>query len=477
MYCSREYFKTSLNLDLIYSNYRPVSNLSFLSKLVERAVCQQLGDYISITNMSEKLQSAYKVAHSTETALIKVKNDILMSLDNKQVTCLILLDLSAAFDRVSHKLLLNRLKFLFGITGVVLKWLEEYLTGRHQQVVLGKGAEQVMSEKVTHKQGVPQGSVLGPILFTLYTSPLGDICRSDNVVFHSCADDQQNYMSFSPALQGSKDHCIQTLESCISDIRIWMRTNLLKLNDNKTKIILLGTRQQLGKVGQFEIKIGQDNISPAPTARNLGVVLNQEMKWTSHINRLSASLFVTICSIAHIWHQLNKETAKIIIQALVLSKLDYCNSVYHGAPKYSIAKLQRLQNMSARVVSNVKYCNHITPYLSDLHWLKVNERMVYKICTIMYKCVHGLAPEYLQNLVVRSHPRRLRSAENNRLPTIRCNTSMALHSAFSSTGPRTWNTLPQHIINCKDIESFKTKLKTFLFVESYGLRNNTTSNF
>ena len=269
--------------------------------------------------------------------------------------------LSAAFDTVSHKLLLNHLKFHFGITGVVLKWLEEYLTGRRQQVVLGEGAEQVMSEKVTLKQGVPQGSILGPILFTLHTSPLGDICRSHNVVFHSYADDQQNYMSFSPASQGSKDHCIQTLESCISDIHIWMRTYLLKLNDNKTKIILLGTRQQLGKVGQFEIKIGQDNISPALTARNLGVVFDQEMKWTLHINRLSASLFVTICSIAHIQHQLNKETAKIIIQALVLSKLDYCNSVYHGAPKYSIAKLQRLQNMSARVVSNVKYCNHITP--------------------------------------------------------------------------------------------------------------------
>ena len=349
------------NLDLIYSDYRPVSNLSFLSKLMEWAVYQQLGNYMAITNMSEKLQSAYKVAHSTETALIKVKNDILMSLDNKQVTCLILLDLSAAFDTVSHKLLLNHLKFHFGITGVVLKWLEEYLTGRHQWVVLGESADQVMSEKVTLKQGVPQSSILGPILFTLYTSPLGDICRSHNVMFHSYADDQQNYMSFSPASQDSKDHCIQTLQSCISDIHTWMRTNLLKLNDNKTEIVLLGTRQQLGKVGQFEIKIGQDNISPAPTARNLGVFFDQEMKWTSHINMLSASLFVTICSIAHIQHQLNKETAKIIIQALVLSKLDYCNSVYHGAPKYSIAKLQRLQNMSARVVSNVKYCNHIPP--------------------------------------------------------------------------------------------------------------------
>ena len=127
--------------------------------------------------------------------------------------------------------------------------------------------------------------------------------------------------------------------------------------------------------------------------------------------------------------------------------------------------------MSARVVSNVKYCNHITPYLSDLHWLKVNEHMVYKICTIMYKCIHGQAPEYLQNLVIWPHHS---SAVNNKLPTIRCNTSMALHSAFSSTGPRLWNKLPQDIINSNNIESFKTKLKTFLFPESYRLINNTT---
>ena len=200
-------------MDLIYSNYRPVSNLSFLSKLIKWTVCQQLGDYIPTTDMSEKLWSAYKVAHSAKIALIKVKNDILMSLDNKQVTCLILLDLSTTFDTVSHKLLLNCLKYHFGITGVVLKWLEEYLTGRHQWVVLGESAEQVMSQKVTLKQGVPQGSILGPILFTLYTSPLGDICRSHNVMFHSYADNQQNYMSFSPALQG-----IQTLEACISSI-------------------------------------------------------------------------------------------------------------------------------------------------------------------------------------------------------------------------------------------------------------------
>ena len=243
-------------------------------------MCQQLGDYIPTTDMSEKLQSAYKAAHSTETALIKVKNDILVSLDNKQVSCLILLDLSAAFDTVSHKLLLNCLKYRFGITGVFLKWLEEYLTGRHQWVVLGESAKQVMSEKVTLKQGVPQGSILGPILFTLYTSPLGDICRSHNIMFHSYTDDQQNYMSFSPSIQGSKDHGIQTHEACISDICVWMRTNLLRLNDSKTEIILLGTRQQLGKVGQFEIKIGQDNISPAPTARNLEVFFDQEMKWT-----------------------------------------------------------------------------------------------------------------------------------------------------------------------------------------------------
>ena len=228
--------------------------------------------------MAEKFQSAYKASHSTETALIKVKDDILRATDNQRVTCLILLDLSAAFD--SHPLLLNRLQDHFGIQGTVLKWIENYMLDHSQRVSLEDSNNRAVTlDCATLEQGVPQGSVLGPILFTLYTSPLGDICREHDVIFQSYADDQLIYLSFSPVQPGGKEKCLETLEGCISYIHLWMRTNLLKLNDEKTELIVLGTRQQLSKVGDVTIMIENDTIPAEPSARYLDICFDRKLKW------------------------------------------------------------------------------------------------------------------------------------------------------------------------------------------------------
>ena len=202
-------------LELAFPNYRPVSNLPYLAKIIEWAVCSQIIEYTGKIGMAEQYQSAYKAAHSTKTALLKVKTDILAAIDRKEAMCLILLDLSATFDMVNHEMLLNHLKFRFGITDTMLKWLESYLTGRHQSVIIGGATDpdQKRSDKAGLAQEVPQGSVLGPILFTLYITPLGDICRKHGVIFHSYADDQQNYLSFSPANTASRNLCLQTLEN------------------------------------------------------------------------------------------------------------------------------------------------------------------------------------------------------------------------------------------------------------------------
>ena len=248
-------------IDCIFKNYRPVSNLSFLSKLIERTVYNQIAQYTGTTGMAEKFQSACRASHSTEIALIKVKDDILRAIDNQRVTCLILLDLSMAFDTVSHPLLLNRLQHHFGIQGTVLKWFENYMSDHSQKVALDDSNNKaVISGHAILKQGVPQGSVLGPILFTLYTRSLGDICREHDVSFQSYADDQHIYLSFSPIQPGGKDKCLQSLGECISNIHLWMRTNLLKLNDEKTELIVSGIRQQLSKVGVVTIMTGNDTI-------------------------------------------------------------------------------------------------------------------------------------------------------------------------------------------------------------------------
>ena len=162
-------------------------------------------------------------------ALLKVKTDLISAIENQEIACLVLLDLSTAFDTVNNGILLQQLTNLFGITGTVKAWIASYLTDWTQKVIVGSSE----SSSVTLKCGVPQGSVLGPILFILYTTPLGQICRKHGIHYHLYADDSQLYMTFKPSKPGSKEICIQQLEGCISDIRSWMANNMLKLNDEK----------------------------------------------------------------------------------------------------------------------------------------------------------------------------------------------------------------------------------------------------
>ena len=202
-----------MGLMLIPKNFRPVSYLTYLSKLIERVICAQISEMAEKSGNTEPLQSAYKKNHSTEMALLKVKADLHQAMDNQRVVCLILLNLSAAFDMVNHQLLLNRLKYRFQFGEVILDWIGSYLMERKQRVVIGD----VQSDAVELSQGVPQGSVLGPILFNLYRSPLGDLCCQHNVNFHPFADDQQSYFSFQP-IPEEIDAGISQLQDCIRDI-------------------------------------------------------------------------------------------------------------------------------------------------------------------------------------------------------------------------------------------------------------------
>ncbi len=207
-----------LGLELIFPSFRPVSNLMFLSKLSERAVASQLIDYCDTNHLKELLQSAYSSYHSTETALTMVHNDIMLAMDNQKVVLLLLLDLSAAFDTVDHSILLARLNTRFGIKGTALDWFRSYLAARTQSV-------QIDGTTSTAKElrfGFPQGSVLGPILFCIYTSPLGDLLRSHDIAYHFYADDSQVYLAFSPDTLSSQVQAFSKIESCAEDIRGWM---------------------------------------------------------------------------------------------------------------------------------------------------------------------------------------------------------------------------------------------------------------
>ena len=212
------------------NNYRPVSNLTFLSKVLEKVVVNLLNTHINSSNTFNQYQSACTMFQSTETALLKIHNDILASMDAGKVTALTLLDLSAAFDTIDHTILLRRLVDWFGVTGKALDWFESYLTGSWQRIRLGD----CLSSKADFKFGVPQGSVLGPLLFTLYTTPLSSMISGHAIPHHPYADDSQLYVSFA---SGDSAAALNGLQSWWASVQSWMSTNKLKLNPDKTKFL------------------------------------------------------------------------------------------------------------------------------------------------------------------------------------------------------------------------------------------------
>ena len=452
--------KTSLDPESL-NNYRPISQLPFISKVLEKVVAGLVCKYLKDNDLFENLQSAYRPGLSVETALVRVTNDIRIALDKKQMVILVLLDLSAAFDTVDHELLLMRMSHRFGISGNVLKWFRSYLTLRSQVVVLSDSS----SEQLYIECGVPQGSVLGPILFTMYTSPLGDIARRVGLSYHLYADDTQLYVAFKP---GTTDQvCCQQIQDCLVAMQEWMNSNFLKLNNDKTDVILIGSRHQHSLFEMEHITLNGHDLPLSESVRDLGVILDNRLNMNDHITSVCKSANYHLRNIAKIRRYLSESDAVKVIHALVSSRIDYCNAVLAGLPNSSISRLQRVQNNAARVLARVRKYDHITLILRQYHWLPVQKRIEYKILTLVFKALHNMAPKYLQELVtVKQSTYSLRSSSSTVLHVPKTRTAYG-DRAFLCVAPSLWNKLPDHVRNMHCLETFQGHVKAHLFTQSY----------
>lgn len=445
----------------VLSNYRPISNLPFLSKILERTVANQLYDFLQNNNLFETLQSGFRAHHSTETALVKVTNDLLLASDKGFISVLVLLDLSAAFDTIDHSILLHRLEHLIGIKGTALSWFQSYLSDRFQFVHVNDTSSTLT--KVSH--GVPQGSVLGPILFSLYMLPIGDIIRKHSIHFHCYGDDTQLYLSMKP---DEKNQLVK-LQACLKDIKTWMTSNFLLLNSDKTEVIALGPEHLRNKLCSDIALIDGLAVASSSTVRNLGVIFDQDMSFNSHIANISKTAFFHLRNIAKIRHILSQKDAEILVHAFITSRLDYCNSLLSGCPSKSIKTLQLIQNAAARLLTRTSMRDHISPVLASLHWLPVKFRIDFKILLLTYKALNGQAPSYLKELIVPYYPTRtLRSQNAGLLVVPRVLKSRLGTRAFSYQAPLLWNHLPVSVREADTLSIFKSRLKTFLFDKAYS---------
>ena len=363
--------KPSLDCEL-FPNFRPVSDLKFISKVIEKEVARQLTEYLERTNQAVVFQSAYKKHHSTEIALFRVQNDILCAIDDNKAVVL-LLDLSAAFDKVDHEILISRLFNRFGIKGNVLDWFSSYLHDRKQFVSIN-GHNSLLH---TLQYGVPQGSVLGPLLYLLYTSPFADILQKHEMSYHLYADGSQIYTTFTFSSYTEMEIVKNRMMDCTKDIDRWMTVNKLKINKDKSKLIVFSSRYRQQTLFNSLQVGGQDFIICSESVRNIGITFDRTLTMSDHINVTCKSAYYHLRNIRRIRTYLTYNTAAILVHALVSSKLDHGNSLLYGLSKYQLSKLHCPEccGSCCLAVSLTRKYDHITPVLFELHWPPVEYRI------------------------------------------------------------------------------------------------------
>uniref|UniRef100_A0A803SSU4 Reverse transcriptase domain-containing protein n=2 Tax=Anolis carolinensis TaxID=28377 RepID=A0A803SSU4_ANOCA len=442
-------------------SYRPISNLPFLGKVLERVVAAQLQAFLVDTDFLDPAQSGFRPGHGTETALVALVDDLRRELDRGSVSLLVLLDLSAAFDTIDHGILLGRLAGM-GLGGTVLQWLHSFLEGRSQMVSLGDAC----SAPQPLTCGVPQGSVLSPMLFNIYMKPLGEIIRSFGVRCHLYADDVQLCHSFPPVTK----EAVQVLNRCLAAVSDWMRANKLKLNPDKTEVLLVSRRAEQG-IGLQPVLDGV--ALPLKTqVRSLGVLLDSSLSLEPQVLAVARRAFAQLRLVRQLRPFLGRSDLATVVHALVTARLDYCNALYVGLPLKTARKLQLVQRAAARLITGAAYRERTTPLLSQLHWLPICYRAQFKVLVLTYKALNGSGPIYLSERISSYEPTRtLRSSGEALLsipPASQARLVGTRDRAFSVAAPRLWNSLPSDIRQAPSLLGFRKKLKTWLCAQAFN---------
>ncbi|MCI4436824.1 MAG: hypothetical protein JHC33_08470 [Ignisphaera sp.] len=434
------------------SSYRPISNLSFISKIIEKVVFKQTYLYLQSNSLLPVFQSGFRIGHNTESSLLKLYNDLILSFDRNLVSVLVCLDYSSAFDTVDHLLLLSVLENKYNIKKSSYNWFKSYLFDRTYYVSL----DNLSSKPSILQCGVPQGSILGPLLFIMYTSELSNIISTFNFNSLSYADDSHLYCSFDVS---SYDSVMSSISNCLVAIESWSSSMSLKLNPSKFELIYF---DRLGKLNSNPCVFSNYTIDPSQSVRSLGFVLDSKLSLSNQILSVAKSCYFHLRRIRQLTLYLDDPSLHLLVSSLVLSRLDYCNSLYSGLPESTLKPLNKVFNCAVRLVSRTSYFSHISPSLINLHWLPIRYRIIFKLCTIMFKLKNLISPDYLKSLIKSPLRSNLRSSSSfhYQLPSI--NHIFAKRS-FSFAGPYSWNSLPPHLTCCNSLLSFRKELKTFLF--------------
>ena len=420
-------------------NYRPISIVPAIAKVVECLVQRQLSSYMSNNHLLSPSQHGFRPHHSTETALLSVTNRIFSNMDSGHVSLLCLLDLSKCFDVIPHSLLLSKLQ-LYGIDPA---WFSSYLFGHTQSVSIpSPSGDRVVSIPLPNTMGVFQGSALGPLLFTIFANDLSLHAPDAHVTQY--ADDTQILIS---DVKRNLPSLVLRMESTLSSLAAWFHAHGLKLNTSKTEVLLLGTRQNTRDLSPVSVRVGGGTIQESRCVKNLGVLFDRHLTWDAHVSDVVRKCVGLLIGLRHLSHFLPRRVTLTIVQGLVMSRVRYCLSVYGNGSASNDARLMKIVNFATRVITGLAKFDHVSSARSDLGLRTPRQMCDSRTVVIAQKVCAMKEPEDLAQLFstfadARQCERATRQDRDLRPPKTR---TAAGQRSFAYRAASLLNALPENV--------------------------------